>query len=142
MASDPTKPILVLPEGLPKISGNLKDEEGKQLQVARSEVEIVDPTLIQALQKYPTHAINGAERIVKGKDRNGNPTERAERSFMVRIPNRYVQGERKGDLVNPDRPQTADPGYSWLRPQNQPREKSRLDYIPSQRPGSSRSSAN
>ena len=59
---------------------------------------------------------------------------------MVRIPNRYVQGEHRGDLVNPDRPEAADPGYSFLRPQNQPRERSQLDYIPRQ--GSGRSSAN
>ena len=138
--NDPTKSIIVLPEGLPKIQANLKDQEGHSLQAVRSEVEIVDPKLIQTLQKYPTHAINGTERIVKGKDRNGNPTERPEPSFMVRIPNRYVQGEHRGDLVNPDRPASdSGAGYSWLRPQNRDR---RLDYIPTQKSGASRSSAN
>jgi len=60
--TDPGKSIIVLPEGLPKIAANLKDEQGRPMQAVRSEVEIVDPTLIQTLQKYPTHAINGAER--------------------------------------------------------------------------------
>jgi hypothetical protein len=127
-ASDPTRAIAVMPEGLklPPLEGKPLDKDGRPVDVATDGVEIVDPSLIATLQKYPRHAINGAERVMKGKDRNQKPIERPEASFMVRIPNRFVAGENVGDAVNPDTAQVPDTGYSWLRP----RERSRLDYIP------------
>jgi cell division septation protein DedD len=136
MAGDAQRDLIVFPEGLPPLKRNIKDKQGRPMEVAEKTVEIVDPTLTATLLQYPTHAINGVVRIIKGKNRKGEAFERPEPSFMVRIPNRFISGERVNDLVNPDAPAAAGDGFSFLRPRNQPREPSKYDYIPGQRAGS------
>jgi hypothetical protein len=84
--NDPTEPILVSTTPLP---ANLRDlrtrDTGQKVKVLAPKPEYLDPTLIAAMKKYPTHSING-ESVVRKYTKDGQDTEMEDPSFLVLIP--------------------------------------------------------
>jgi hypothetical protein len=85
---DPDSAVLVLPDTLPKgmvIPNNLETPDGQHVQAVAPRVEVVDPTLQQAMKDYPYHAVNGeVGRMITQP--NGQQVESYNPSFLVPIP--------------------------------------------------------
>ena len=74
---DQDSPLLVLgpgselipPEIREQYSQNLIDKDsGKKVEVIQQKVEVVDPTMRAAMQKYPTHSLNGYDDVTLARD--------------------------------------------------------------------------
>ncbi len=55
---DPDKPIIVLPPGR-EAPGSVRTPDGSIVKPVTSKMQILDPTLRQAKQQFPSHEING-----------------------------------------------------------------------------------
>ena len=59
-ANDPGQDILVLPQPLPAGSNvQIRNRDGASVKAVAPKFEPVDPSMIAAMQQYPTHAVNG-----------------------------------------------------------------------------------
>lgn len=63
---DPDKPIIVLPPGR-ESPGNVRAPDGNIVTPVTSKMQILDPTLRQAKQQFPSHEINGEATGSKNK---------------------------------------------------------------------------
>ncbi len=92
--ADQQRPILVLgpgaeisPEITEQYSKNLVDKRtGRQVQVIKQNIDVVDPTLLAAMRQYPTHSLNGYEDVEEQKDPNGRVVMVPKHSVLVQIP--------------------------------------------------------
>jgi hypothetical protein len=92
---NPDAPLLVTPQPL---SDDYKKQLGGNIQTSAPSVEIIDPTLREALNKWDEHDVNGQGVMKPGID----PVTKAqvqvrERSYLVKI-------------THPDGAMLADPG--------------------------------
>jgi hypothetical protein len=91
-AADPTQPLLVLNQPLP--SGGpteFRDVEGNRVRALAPRLEPLDPSLIEALQRYPNNVVNGELIVNKVKDPlSGQIQEVADPSFLVVIPQKQT----------------------------------------------------
>jgi hypothetical protein len=94
------------PEGTPN-----KDPEGHRLEKMSPKVEIVDRSLYETMQKFPSHMVNSVERYHKVKDvRTGVISEAPEPTFLVMVP-------EAGTVLTPGgQRQMVDPGQLPLLP--------------------------
>lgn len=90
------EPILVLgpgahlPESMTK--GLVDKDSHKQVRVLEQKVVPADPTLIDAMQKYPTHSVNGMEDDVQVTDPDTHQVvNKPKPSFIVQIPHDQQQ---------------------------------------------------
>ncbi len=80
---------LVLPPLPPDVlqAPEIRQQDGKRLHVEAGRNEVVDKSLKEMMDRYPSNAINGATMIVRRTDpRTGQVREVADASFPVRIP--------------------------------------------------------
>jgi len=92
-ASDPDQTVMVFSQPLPSgFPTDLKDEDGNRVRALAPRMEPLDPSLIEAMQKYPTHAINGDLHVSKIKDPlTQQIEEQPDPSFLVLIPHEKKQ---------------------------------------------------
>jgi hypothetical protein len=122
--ADPDSAVLVTNMPLPyKLRQNQStDREGQRLEILSQRVEVVDPTLLAAMQKYPNHLVNGAATKRKARGVDGKEREVISPSFLVVIPrtesnsfsnvpggDNSLFGQGAGDAKGGARPGTADP---------------------------------
>jgi hypothetical protein len=101
-AEDPNQPVLVLGPGMPQVSGRVVMGK-EEMAVVQQKVEILDPSMRQAIRECPYHAIDG--ELLKRKQRIGTEFRMVpDASFLVRIPGR-------AELTTPPPPRrtTLDP---------------------------------
>jgi hypothetical protein len=85
---DPEQPVLVSTTPLPASMRDIRTKDtGQKVKVLAPKVEFLDPTLIAAKQKYPTHSING-EIVVRKYSNEGKQVEQQDPSFLVVIPSK------------------------------------------------------
>ncbi|HEX3357464.1 MAG TPA: hypothetical protein VHS31_10875 [Tepidisphaeraceae bacterium] len=93
--ADQQRPILVLgpgaevsPEVTEQYSKNLVDKRtGRQVQVLKQSIEVVNPDMVATMRKYPTHSLNGYEDVETQKDpATGKPVMVPKHSVLVQIP--------------------------------------------------------
>ena len=88
---------------------------GKQdVQVYQTRVEILDPTLKQALADYPEHAVDGMTEMVQSQDANGKIEMVPRGAMIVPIPHGppALAGRppRAGQAADDDEPTLLNPG--------------------------------
>jgi hypothetical protein len=91
---DASKPVLVLPPGIRSDSANaladslaLPENANKEATRVIQKVEVVDPSLLQAMRQYPYHAVNGEEILRKSRNpQTGKFEMMPEPSMIVMIP--------------------------------------------------------
>jgi hypothetical protein len=109
------------PEGTPN-----KDPEGHRLEKMAPRVEIVDRSLYETMQKFPSHMVNSVERYHKVKDvRTGVVSEAPEPTFLVMVPESPTISTPGGQR------QMVDPGQLPLLPPS----LLQTDQPPAPRPG-------
>jgi hypothetical protein len=80
--SDPSQTMVVVPDTLAsQMPDSVTDEQGNPTRVLHNGAKVVDPTLQAAMQKYPTHSLNGYVDTIMV---NGKPEPRS--SAVVPIP--------------------------------------------------------
>jgi hypothetical protein len=68
--SDPNQAIMVVPDVIAsQMPDNFTDKDGNQTKVVHNGAQVIDPTLLAAMQKYPTHSLNGYDDLVNGVPR-------------------------------------------------------------------------
>jgi hypothetical protein len=117
--NNPDMPLVVLPYQLPK---QMTDQASaiKDAKVLQLKPEIVDPTLLEAMRKYPDHFVNGNRRVIgKYKDPNtGQLAKQYEDSFIAEIPrgqdqtgvSQPLDTSRYAPIVPPSNSQPRPPG--------------------------------
>ena len=87
-APDPSQPLLVLSQPLPAgAPTEVMDKEGNRVRALAPRLEPLDPSLIDAMQKYPNHVVNGVINTSRVKDSaTGEMKEVQDPSFLVLIP--------------------------------------------------------
>jgi hypothetical protein len=59
---DPSQPILVLADKAPPgINPELHDADGKKVLIVAPRLEILDPSMLETIGKYPRHSVNGED---------------------------------------------------------------------------------
>ncbi|MGF1633256.1 MAG: hypothetical protein ACFCVE_05345 [Phycisphaerae bacterium] len=92
--------IFVSTQQLPQ-GTRVRDERGREMAIFQPNHEIVDTGLLETMQLYGTHSLNGYEEIVNGKPRS---------PFLVQIPSRTDALTAETDLaVDPNQPELVDP---------------------------------
>ena len=88
--ADPTQPLLVLNQPLPTGGPTeFRDAEGNRVRAMAPRLEPLDPSLIEAMQRYPNNVVNGELITNKVKDPlTGQIQEVADPSFLVVVPQR------------------------------------------------------
>jgi len=120
IAHDPTQDVLVLPTPIAGMNNvEIRNREGQRVRALAPRTEIVDPSLLATMQKYPTHALNGAEVVQKAKDpASGEMKETKDPSLLVPIPHEgpslLRQNAPPPSLVGPATP-SQPPGAGQLR---------------------------
>jgi hypothetical protein len=66
----------------PNVSPEIKDRDGKKVIIEAPKLEFLDPTMADAIRRYPNHAVNGFDR--ERTARNGAKVR--DPSFLVLIP--------------------------------------------------------
>src|SRR5262249_32607491 len=116
--ADQQRPLLVLgpgaeisPEITQQYAKNLVDKRtGRQVQVIKQNVDVADPTLLAAMQKYPTHSLNGYEDVEPHRDlKTGKTVMVPKPSVLVPIPHEssVLQGAPVNSQPNLLAPQQA-----------------------------------
>lgn len=83
--------LIVLPPGMPAMSGELRGKGNRRIRAVTPELEVVDPALLGTLKTYPNHYRNGdAEGVKTTTGVQPKP------SFLVKIP------RRSGSLLGGD----------------------------------------
>ncbi len=84
-APDPTQPLLVLSQ--PTNITDVRDREGNAVRTLAPRLEPLDPSMIEALQKYPNNVVNGMVNLSRVKDPvTHQEKEIPDPSFLVAIP--------------------------------------------------------
>ena len=85
---DPTQPLLVLSQALPaNAPTEFRDAEGNLVRALAPRMEPLDPSLIEAMHRYPNNVVNGEIIINKVRDdATGQVQEIADPSFLVAVP--------------------------------------------------------
>ena len=108
--TDRDRPILVLGPGaeIPQpikrqyANGLIDKETGKPLQLLEQKVEVVDPTMRAAMEKYPTHSVNGFDDTVQARDpKTGKMVTIVKDSMIVPIPHTESALGAGTDTVRP-----------------------------------------
>ncbi len=89
--SDPNQPLLVLSQPLPAGSPTkfVDRQTGQPLQAVAPRLVPLDPSMIEAMKKYPNEVVNGVIDITKVKDpATGQEKEIPDPSFLVVIPHK------------------------------------------------------
>ena len=106
---DATAPFIVLPQALPDgVSGKLHGPDGKPIAAVAPRLDVADPTMLAAMRKYPTRAVNGDDIQRTVKVRGGGVKNISEPSLVIMVP----QSETVLDA--PDRRMPADPVLGGL----------------------------
>jgi hypothetical protein len=88
--SDPDVPLYVTPQ--PLTAQAAKGIEARGIKPVAPQVQIIDPTLLDTMRRFPEHAINGEVLSHKAKDvATGREILQPESSYLV-----------KGPFVSPD----------------------------------------
>jgi hypothetical protein len=114
----------------PNVSPNITDRQGNKLTIEAPKLEVLDPTLAQAIRDYPEHAVNG--EVFWQTARNGQKIP--SQSFIVLVPhpdnvpvpsiNRPGEtagrgaDQAAGDIL--DNPTAPPSGFGHLRSVDQP----------------------
>jgi len=81
-SDDPETPIIVLNDTVPQyLTPSKTDKKGNPVLIIAPRLDIIDPTLKEAIRKYPDHAVNGYVKVTK--DVNG--MEIRDASLLVQI---------------------------------------------------------
>jgi hypothetical protein len=116
--TDPNKPVVITPKPLaPSIAGPLAQ---RGIQSAADHIDVLDPTLTQALNKYPEHDTNGETHVVT--DPVTHMQKIVERPFIFKIPHKDQLADNPDDhfrapmtpAAAPPTP-TQDPDLGHLR---------------------------
>lgn len=110
------EPILVLGPGghLPEsmTRGLVDKETHKQVHVLEQKVEVLDPTLMAAMRKYPTYSLNGVEDVIQVTDpKTHQVISQPKPSFIVEIPH-TDQPPAISNSPPPQQPLLIDPNGS------------------------------
>jgi hypothetical protein len=86
LANDPTQDLLVLPQPLEE-NFQIRNREGERVKAVAPRTEVVDPSLLAAIEQYPTHAVNGEVRTHVVEDpATGKQQTMEDPSFLVVVP--------------------------------------------------------
>jgi hypothetical protein len=108
--ADRDRPLLVLGPGaeIPQpikrqyANGLIDKDTGKPLQLLEQKVEVVDPTMRAAMEKYPTHSVNGYDDTVQARDpKTGKMVTIYKDSMIVPIPKNESALTGGQDTVRP-----------------------------------------
>jgi hypothetical protein len=110
-APDPSQPLLVLPEPLPAgAPTELRDREGNRVRTLAPRLEPLDPSMIEAMQKYPNNVVNGMVNVSRVKDPiGGSVQELPDPSFLVAIPRKQPSLLNSAAAPPPEAPVTFEP---------------------------------
>jgi hypothetical protein len=108
--NSPDQDILVLPTPLPNQDKlDVRNQKGERVKTYAPRFEALDPTLIAAMEKYPTHAVNGVTYVTKV---DGKEIE--DPSYVVEIPRQKIsllrQQPQAPQLLAPPTPAQASEG--------------------------------
>jgi hypothetical protein len=111
---DPTQDLLVLDQPLAGASDyQIRNQQGERVKAVAPRFEPTDPSLLAAIEQYPTHAVNGEVRTRQIDDPvSGKPKIVEDPSFLVVVPRpkaSLLRAERPPDapqLLNPTGTQT------------------------------------
>ncbi|MCC6424543.1 MAG: hypothetical protein IT447_13800 [Phycisphaerales bacterium] len=85
--ANPNDPVLVLDHAMPGLPTEIEDKEGNTVRTLAPKIEVLDPTLLEVMKKYPYHYLNGAQMMRKIQDpATGTQREVYDPSFIVQIP--------------------------------------------------------
>ncbi|HEX8523901.1 MAG TPA: hypothetical protein VF669_16725 [Tepidisphaeraceae bacterium] len=88
--SDPSRPLLVLSQPVP-ITDVRERDTGNSVQTVAPRLEPLDPSLLDAMQKYPNNVVNGMLNVSRIKDPvTGQVREIPDPSFLVVIPRKQT----------------------------------------------------
>ncbi len=85
-AGDPAQDILVLPG---PVAGNVevRNRDGQRVQALAPKTEILDPSMLAAISKYPTRSLNGEDYLKRVTDpTTGKDVDVLQQSVLVPIP--------------------------------------------------------
>jgi hypothetical protein len=104
----PNERFIITSPGMPEPAGLTR---AKDVKVVQEQVQIIDPSLLDTMRRYPDHAVNGEQtvRIVNGKQ-IGDP------SLLIRIP-----PAKPGNSVLSDTTHGVPPGGALPPAAYQPR---------------------
>lgn len=86
LANDPNQDLLVLPQPMAE-NYQIRNREGERVKAVAPRTEIVDPSLLAAIEQYPTHAVNGEVRTHVVEDpATGKQQTMEDPSFLVVVP--------------------------------------------------------
>lgn len=106
---DPTQPLLVLSQPLP-IDDVREKATGEEVRTIAPKLQPIDPSLIDAMQKYPNNVVNGMLNISKVTDPVTHEVkEIPDPSFLVVIPHKQTNLLESGALAAPSEPQVTAP---------------------------------
>jgi hypothetical protein len=105
--NSPDQDILVLPTPLPNQEKlDVRNQKGERVKTYAPRFEALDPTLIAAMEKYPTHAVNGVTYVSKVTDPATKQVKEIEDpSYVVEIPKQKISLLRQ----QPQAPQLLAP---------------------------------
>jgi hypothetical protein len=109
-APDPTQPLLVLSQ--PTNITDVRDRDGNAVRTLAPRLEPLDPSMIEALQKYPNNVVNGMVNLSRVKDPvTKQEMEIPDPSFLVAIPKKQPSLLDSGmPAASKDTTITAPPG--------------------------------
>ena len=106
-SSDPNKTIVVLNYPLPKgvNAQNAFGKDGRPVKVFSPKYEVLDPTLVATMKKYPANAVNGQDIMKTVRTTAGAIERRPDPSFLVIIPEIHgADPDTTGDPASADHP--------------------------------------
>ena len=123
VTTDPTQDLLVLDQPLAGAEDyQIRNREGHRVKAVAPRIEPTDPSLLAAIEQYPTHAVNGQTRTRQIDDpATGTPRVVEDPSFLVVIPRpkaSLLRAERPADapqLLDPSGAAKSDQGKGKLK---------------------------
>ena len=123
---DPSQPLMVLPFMLPEHAPtDIRTSDGERVKLMAPKIEPQDPTMIEMMQRYPDHYVNGALMSRKIKDpQTKKERDVTDRSFLIQIPVAHQAVATHGDPMKGGQTDSSPqrPGVAPLvgRPQQPP----------------------
>ena len=97
--NDPDQPLLVSTTPLPASARDLRTKDtGEKVKVLAPKVEILDPTMLEAMKRYPTHSINGST-VVRRHRKDGREVTVEDPSFLVFVPEKQEVVKQDPELA-------------------------------------------
>ena len=115
-SGDQDQDILVLPTPLPNQEKiDVRNDKGERVKTFAPRFEPIDPSLIAALEKYPTHAVNGVVYVSRVTDPATKEVKEVEDpSYIVEIPKPVAsllrQQPQAPALIAPSAPSSGSGG--------------------------------